>query len=318
MDGMPRGPFDRPARPHRSAPLGCEFAFVNLGRVWVIDTVDEIRARSRGAIGLCSRPVKESAADLATRTANLVHTTRAFEHGEAAFGARYVKPGFARTPEDDLAFALGWPHVRSLIEGHPNDRITNEAQIEKVVFAPQVGLAVPREIALRRIRAFSSFANSPDGKLRPGALRAMQNRDPMTEEQAQTFVLEHLAGRSLGTKQLEVVFLLEAVAGPEAIAEAITTAFEKTQDAQLLDHAVDKSTWAFAVGFLLLRARTDVSLALRDRLKAIIARCPRHDVNKSSVANVLDQVLHQNAATLRSDPTDQSLLLHWVDRKSVV
>ena len=142
----------------------------------------------------------------------------------------------------------------------------------------------------------------------------MMNRDPMTEEQAQTFVLEHLVGRSLGTRQFEVVFLLEAIAGPEAIAEAITQAFEKTPDAQLIDHAVEKSLWAFALGFLLLRVRTDVSLALRDRLRAILVRCPKHDVNKNSVANVLDQVIHQKDASLRSDHSDQKLLLHWVDQ----
>ncbi len=33
--------------------------------------------------------------------------SRALEHGAAAFGARYVKPGFATSPERDLAFALG-------------------------------------------------------------------------------------------------------------------------------------------------------------------------------------------------------------------
>src|SRR5688500_15891300 len=31
---------------------------------------------------------------------NLVHTTRAFENGEAAFGARYIKHGFARAQEN--------------------------------------------------------------------------------------------------------------------------------------------------------------------------------------------------------------------------
>lgn len=242
-----------------------------------------------------------------------MRTTRAFEHGENAFGGRYIKPGFARAPEDDLLFALGWPHARYLIEGHPDDRITDPAAVEKTVFRPQVGLDVPRDIAMRRIRAFSSYAKGPDGKLRQGALRAMQNRDPMNEEEARIFVLEHLAGRSLGMKQLEIVFLLEAVAGPDVIAEAITTAFEKTPDAQLVDHAIDKSTWAFALGFVLLRASAPLSTSLRERLEAILVRCPKENVNTHSIANVLDQVLHQSKASLRSDHTDQSMLLHFID-----
>jgi len=175
------------------------------------------------------------------------------------------------------------------------------------------GLDVARDIAMRRIRAFAAFANGPDGKLRQGAVRAMQNRDPMTEEEATTFVLEHLAGRSLGTQQLEIAFLLEAIAGPNAIAEAITQAFEKATDVQLLEHAVDKSTWAFALGFLLLRAEAKLSISLRARLEAILARCPTDNVNSHSVANVLEQVIRQSKASLRSDHTDQSLLLHWID-----
>jgi hypothetical protein len=256
---------------------------------------------------------KSSAADVAKANLNLVRTTRAFEHGENAFGAKYIKRGFARAPDDDLLFALGWPHARYLIEGHPDDLLTDPAAIEKAVFRPQVGLDVPRGIALRRIRAFSSYALGPDGKLRQGAVRAMLNADPMSEDDAKTFVHEHLAGRALGTKQLEIIFLLEAVAGPEAIATAITEAFEKAADAQLLDHAADKSTWAFGLGFLLLRASAPVSAALHDRLEAIMARCPKEDVNSHSVANVLDQVLHQAKASLRSDHTDQAMLLHWID-----
>lgn len=261
---------------------------------------------------------KSSAAETAKANLNLVQVTRAFEHGEGAFGAQYIKRGFARTPEDDLLFALGWPHVRYLIEGHTDDLLTDPVAIEKAVFRAQVGLGVPREIALRRIRAFSSYALGPDGKLRQGALRAMLNRDPMSEEEARTFVSEHLAGRALGTRQLDIIFLLEALAGPDAIAEAITKAFEEATDAQLLEHASDKSTWAFGLGFLLLRASASLSVALRERLEAIIARCPKDGVNSHSVANVLDQVLHQTKASLRNDHTDQSLLLHFIDEAPTV
>ena len=259
---------------------------------------------------------KTSTEELANAT--LPRTTRAFEHGNDAFGARTIKPGFALTAEDDLLFALGWPHVRYVIDGHPADLVTDPAAIEKAVFRSQVGLDVPRGIAMRRIRAFAAFANGPDGKLRQGAVRALQNDARMSEDEAKAFVLEHLSGRSLGVQQLEIAFLLEAIAGPNAIAEAITTAFENAADAQLLDHAAEKSTWAFALGFLLLRASADVSIGLRQRLEAIMSRCPREDVNSHSVANVLDQVLHTSKASLRSDHTEQSLLLHWVGEAEAV
>jgi hypothetical protein len=261
---------------------------------------------------------KGSSAEDAAARANLVHTTRAFEHGGSAFGARYIKQGFARTAESDLLFSLGWPHARYLIEGHPDDLHTNPAAIEKAVFRAQDGLGVPRGIALRRIRAFAAYSLGADGRPRPGVLRALENRDPMSDDDARTFVLEHLTGRTLGTKQLEIAFLLEAIAGPDVIAEAITTAFETTSDPQLLTHGKERSMWAFALGFILLRTSATLSIALRERLEARMERCSKHDVNSHSVANVLDEVLHQSKASLRSTHTEQSMLLHWIDEPAEV
>lgn len=43
----------------------------------------------------------------AKKRAEEVLPSRALEHGAKAFGAKYLKPGFALTPELDLAFALG-------------------------------------------------------------------------------------------------------------------------------------------------------------------------------------------------------------------
>src|SRR5215510_13994667 len=44
-----------------------------------------------------------------------VRTTAALAHGSAASGARFVRPGFALTPEADLAFALGFPHLEYIV-----------------------------------------------------------------------------------------------------------------------------------------------------------------------------------------------------------
>jgi hypothetical protein len=260
--------------------------------------------------------VKENTAGRDAARKNLLRTTRAFEHGENAYGARYIKPGFAREAGDDLLFALGWPHVHYIVDGHPDDLITDPKDLEKVVFRQQFDLDVPRDIAVRRIRSLGAFSKGPDGQQRPGALRAMQDREPIGEADAAAFVRDRIAARSLGSRQLEVALMLEAFAGPDAIAEAVTTAFEKATDAQLLEHAPEKSVWAFVLGFLLLRARAEVSIALRERLEAILVRCPKDNVNSHSVANVLDQVLRQSKARLRTDHTDQSMLLHYVDESA--
>ena len=47
-------------------------------------------------------------------------TSQALKFGAEAAGARYVQPGFAFTAEQDLAFALGWPYMYFLVDGHPD------------------------------------------------------------------------------------------------------------------------------------------------------------------------------------------------------
>jgi hypothetical protein len=48
-------------------------------------------------------------------------STAAFKHGASAYGARFVKKGFGFNEQEDLEWALGWPHVRRLVDGHPAD-----------------------------------------------------------------------------------------------------------------------------------------------------------------------------------------------------
>jgi hypothetical protein len=57
----------------------------------------------------------------------------AFRNGTQAAGAGRVRPGFAFTATRDLQFALGWPHVASVVEGHPVDGVDHAVTIEGVI-----------------------------------------------------------------------------------------------------------------------------------------------------------------------------------------
>jgi hypothetical protein len=45
----------------------------------------------------------------------------ALKHGDKAFGHRFLKPGFSFSEQTDLAFALGFPSLTFVVDGHPDD-----------------------------------------------------------------------------------------------------------------------------------------------------------------------------------------------------
>ena len=57
-----------------------------------------------------------SAGKQAKRSKKKTAAVGALMHGTAAYGARYLKKGFGFTAEDDLAWALGYPHLRVLTD----------------------------------------------------------------------------------------------------------------------------------------------------------------------------------------------------------
>ncbi len=139
-----------------------------------------VRARACGA---CARPVPPNRAPeraqggrvLGVRCRNAGHmaakktpkkptpekpsftlTTRAFENGAEAAGASAVKPGFTSSAEHDLWFALGYPEVGFVADGHPDESDADFDEWCKRCFGTVYGLypsEVPRAVAVRRLRA---------------------------------------------------------------------------------------------------------------------------------------------------------------------
>src|SRR6185436_7068491 len=107
--------------------------------------------------GAADPPAAPPVAPSAPRSADAgpVRTTAALAHGSAASGARFVRPGFALSPEADLAFALGYPHLEYIVDDHPDD-----ARAEMIAYERRsYRLGWPRKIATRwcRITASKGF-----------------------------------------------------------------------------------------------------------------------------------------------------------------
>src|SRR5690349_5854635 len=108
-------------------------------------------------------PVVMKPAGPATLTTGdgLTRTTQALVHDTAAYGARFVRPGFATTPAGDLAFALGFPHLEYIVDDHPDGARAEMVAYERKPYR----LGWPRNVAIRwcRITACKGFKRTPQG-----------------------------------------------------------------------------------------------------------------------------------------------------------
>src|SRR5882672_6829895 len=112
-----------------------------------------------------------------------VRTTQALQHGAAAYGARFIKPGFATTKAGDLAFALGFPHLEYIVDDHPDD-----ARAEMIAYERRsYRLGWPRNVAIRwcRITASKGFKRTPQGatELDGAGKKAIRNGSPLSFEE---------------------------------------------------------------------------------------------------------------------------------------
>src|SRR5262245_54352129 len=133
-----------------------------------------------------------------TAAAELPRTTAAMVHGADAFGARYTKPGFAFTPDQDLKFALGWPQMVELVEGHPSDQDPLASAIDALRPGyPFIQVAWPKEVAARIGRAFvtDQWFNLEAGRPAPpypSLLEILATPGPITADEARRLVRDRL------------------------------------------------------------------------------------------------------------------------------
>lgn len=241
----------------------------------------------------------------------LRRTTAALQNGASAYGARYLVPGFAWTPEMDLAFALGWPHLRYLVEGHADGAATGEART-RLLYAPADGLDVPIELAPLRVRGHAGFMCDADGKPRASFYEAIADETPFTAEASRAFIHRFFEKPETMGLVAETVLTLEALVGPDVVLEASAEAIDALSSDLLRAHPDARAQWTRLLGFVLLRALPGTVERARARLTSAHARAYESaDVFRGSIATALDAVLFGHAAThLRKVDVEQILVSH--------
>ncbi len=189
--------------------------------------------------------------------------------GTEAHAARHVRDGLAFSPEQDLAFALGWPFMTVLVDGHPDD-----VEAEKNALATMMNpteATMPREVAHRRARFFAAGGEGVhEGRgVPPAAGKAASKAGPLTNDQARKVVTTETS--YLGARWWLFV-LIEAIHGPEVVVEGVLDGIEKWPvEKWATDHRA--VGWLHYLGFPLLRVREDAHRRARERLTKIFERC---------------------------------------------
>jgi hypothetical protein len=199
---------------------------------------------------------------------------RALEHGAKAFGARFVRKGFALTPELDLAFALG--HGSSV---GPVKLLPDVVPGKKVTYS---GSEVQRNVALAELR------KSPKAPFGEPVVHE-ENPAPLEVDEAQRLLRNRMPKLAYRPAVLRSI---EAMVGPSATLAAYLDGLEEMPDQSWNNGGVGV---VFHVAYgLLLRTPPDESNAARARLEELLEK--KQD---QYGAAALDIMLHGSAGIAR-------------------
>ena len=197
-----------------------------------------------------------------------------------AAGLASVRAGFCDTPEGDALFALGWPHVRFVVDGHKDDEDPpgNALKILGMADPPQ-RFEWPRRVATGLVRAWglpSIFELAPGVQdIRLEAQEAVWRPEAMTIGEA-TDLLSCRMGQDIpgvSDKGIEAfTLLLEALCGPEAIGGAILDILDQMSPELLLSEWSLPPLVTWQLGFLRLRVRPAVAASWADRMQKTLER----------------------------------------------
>jgi len=239
-----------------------------------------------------------------------------------AAGLSSVRRGFATSPDYDALFALGWPHIRFVVDGHREDE-EPQAHALRILAMPEppARFAWPRMVAQGVVRAWglpSIFELAPGVQgFRLAAEEAVWRPEPITAGEAADLVACRLGQEVPGVTDRGVetfVLLLEALVGAEVVGAAILDALEATPVDTLLSEWSLPPTVTFHLGFLLLRVPQATNDVWRRRMTSLLELCfearpalRRHGFRGAGASHARALHLALNGSAAAENSTDRSL-----------
>ncbi len=193
----------------------------------------------------------------------------ALKHGAKAAGAAQLEKGFAHTAEQDLLFALGWPHM-VLLQDDAEGADPLAAADAIVLEYPEPSQRVwPREVANRVVRALAGGWDHP-GQMSKVARQGIETAGPVSKAEGSKLLETFLSMRSVFMRYPGLFpLLLEAVCGTELVIEGLTADFENNTE-NWTKHDIPRCDIVNQIGFLLLRLPKSQAAKYRKRLSAVL------------------------------------------------
>lgn len=198
-----------------------------------------------------------------------------------AAGLSYLRPGFCSSPDHDALFALGWPHIRFVMDGHREDDDPRHHALRILALAdPPLRFGWSRTVAQGVVRGWglpSLFELAPGVQgLRREAEEAVWKSGPITPREAAALLCCRLGQDSPGVTHRGVetfVLLLEALVGADVVGGAVLDLLEQFSVDTLLTEWSLPPHVTFQMGFLMLRVPRVQQDAWTVRMKALLERC---------------------------------------------
>ncbi|MFN7147702.1 MAG: hypothetical protein ACK4YP_28290, partial [Myxococcota bacterium] len=195
-----------------------------------------------------------------------------------ASGLRGMRPGFCFAPDYDALFALGWPHMRFVVDGHREDEDPPTSAL-RILASPEppARFAWPRRTAQGLVRAWglpSIFERAPGVVgVRQEAREAVWRDMGIDAAEAAVLVACRIAQDEPGLTERAVasfVLVLEALVGPEVVGAAILDALEQLPAEVLLTEWSLPPVVSWHLGFLALRVPTSLADQWRVRMRRLL------------------------------------------------
>lgn len=207
-----------------------------------------------------------------------VFSSMALMHGEDAVGARALRKGFAYNSQMDLAWALGFPYLRFIVDGYPAEdtRLALAAAFDpEDVLTKMSGsywgniigrhtIVQPRRGVLAIVHESSTFENAleySDEKFEAATASRDFDEDGV-RELVRAYVEEDASVDSF-------VFFLEALAGPDVVTEALMSLIDDPVDSPFGNEPVVSAVYSLIPISRRLESKHHADVA--GRLKAKLA-----------------------------------------------
>jgi hypothetical protein len=239
-----------------------------------------------------------------------------------AAGLARVRPGFCTSPDYDALFALGWPHIRFVMDGHREDEDPPGHALRILAMAdPPLRFAWPRTVAQGVVRAWglpSIFELAPGfQEFRREAEEAVWKPGPITPAEASDLLSCRLNQDIPGVSDRGIesfVLLLEALVGADVVGGAILDVLEALPVDTLLSEWSLPPHVTFHLGFLMLRVPQAQHDAWIVRMKALLESCfearpslRRHGFRGAGASHARSLHLVLNGGAAAENSTDRAL-----------